>query len=104
MFLKVSLTSYENGPKEVITEQASDENLDIIRGTDQNRLVWHYILVPVSKTAELKSRGNGETIVVTEFGRMIDYRNNRGKTKAASGLGRDPPKILQKWLKKHYRK
>jgi hypothetical protein len=104
MFLKVSLTSYEDGPKEVITEQAINETVHIIRGEDRNRPAWHYILVSVSKTAELKSQGKGGTIDVREFGRMIDYRNNRGETKATSGWGRNPPKILRKWLQEHYRK
>jgi hypothetical protein len=104
MFLKVSLTSYEDGPKDVITEQAINETLYIIRGKDRNRPAWHCILVSVSKAAELKSQGSGGTIDYTDFGRMIYYRNNRGGTEAASGWGRNPPKILRKWLEEHYRK
>jgi hypothetical protein len=104
MFLKVSLTSYEDRPKEVITEQASDETLRCIRGKDRNCPAWHCFLVSVSKAAELKSQGSGGTIDYTDFGRMIYYRNNRGGTEAASGWGRNPPKILRKWLEEHYRK
>ncbi|CAF4289774.1 unnamed protein product [Rotaria sp. Silwood2] len=96
------LTSYEDWPKDIITEQTLDESVFLIRGNDRGRPAWHYILVPIYKCADLNANPAGSNIDVTNFGSFIKYRNNRDEIKQMSGWGTDPPNIIQKWIDTHY--
>lgn len=96
------MSSYDERPVEKVTKQKIDESLYIIRGKDQGRPAWHYILVPVSAVAALKAQKPGETIDITKFGRLIDYRDRKNKVSAASGWGVDPPKMFQLWMEDQY--
>jgi hypothetical protein len=65
--------------------------------------VWHYILICPHRLADFKAQ-SGTNIDITDIGRFIRYRNNRGETKQMSGWGTDPPKMIQKWNAKYYGK
>jgi len=79
-----------------------NERLYIIRGKDQGRPAWHYILVPVNKVADLKAQKPGGTIDVTKFGNIIEYRDKQGKIKPMSGWGTNPPKMIETWIENQY--
>ncbi|CAF1365576.1 unnamed protein product, partial [Rotaria sordida] len=96
------LMSYEDWPKATIIEQKSDEVLFLIRGKDTGRAAWHYIIVSHHNLANLKAKGKGSNIDITDFGRILQYRNNRDQIKPASGWGTNPPRILQNWLDVYY--
>lgn len=102
LFLQKALTSYEERPIEILTKQKINESLYIIRGKDQGRPAWHYILVPVSAVSALKAQKPGETIDITKFGRLIEYRNRKDKVLPTSGWGADPPKLFQLWIEDQY--
>ncbi|CAF4686927.1 unnamed protein product, partial [Rotaria sp. Silwood2] len=85
------LTSYEDWPKAIITEQIFSDTVFIIRGKDGGRPAWHYLMVPVNKLADLKAQQPGTIIDVTKFGRLMKYFNNRDKVMPLSGWGTDPP-------------
>ncbi|CAF4101217.1 unnamed protein product, partial [Rotaria sordida] len=95
------LMSYEDWPKEPIIEQKSNEKLLVIRGKDTGRPTWHYIFVPHHNLANLKAQPKGSIMDVTKFGRISEYRNNRGEVKATSGWGTNPPRILKNWLEEY---
>ncbi len=100
--MQKALSSYEDRPVGIITKQKIDESVFIIRGKDKGLPAWHYIMVPISKAADLKSQKAGITIDVTNFGAVVKYRNKRGETKTASGWGTDPPEMLQIWIGSRY--
>ncbi|CAF4151847.1 unnamed protein product [Rotaria sordida] len=100
--LQSLLMSYEDWPKATIIEQKSDEVLFLIRGKDTGRAAWHYIIFSHHNLANLKAKGKGSNIDITDFGRILQYRNNRDQIKPASGWGTNPPRILQNWLDVYY--
>lgn len=85
-----------------MTKQKIDESLYIIRGKDNGRPAWHYILVCVSAVASLKAQKPGETIDITKFGRQIEYCNRKKSVLPACGWGVDPPKMFQLWIEDQY--
>jgi hypothetical protein len=100
--LQKALTSYEERPVTIITKQRVDESLFIIRGKDQGLPAWHFVLVPISKVVELKAQQPSETIDITKFGRLIEYRDYRNRTLPTSGWGTDPPKMFHLWIEDQY--
>ncbi|CAF3918517.1 unnamed protein product [Rotaria sp. Silwood1] len=88
--------------KQVITKQTCTETLFVIRGKDKGRPAWHYILVPYDKRASLNDQRSGSSIDATKFGRVVEYRDERGKIEPASGWGNDPPEEFQKWIEDQY--
>ncbi|CAF1178387.1 unnamed protein product [Rotaria sordida] len=100
--LQNSLTSYENRPKTIITEQIFGESVYIFRGQHKEIPAWYYVLVPLSKVADAEALKSDKSINVTDFGRVIEYLNNRGNIKQMFGLGIDPPKMFQTWIIEHY--
>ena len=50
----------------------------------------------------LKAQKPGETIDITKFGRLIEYRNRRNSVLPTSGWGVDPPKMFQLWIEDQY--
>jgi hypothetical protein len=102
VFFQESATSSEAKPTAKVTEQTWTESAFIIRGKENNIPAWHYILVPYYKRTPLNSSENGATIDITEFGSVIQYRDDRGRIRPMSGWGTDPPAHIQKWIHKHY--
>ncbi|CAF3719123.1 unnamed protein product [Rotaria sordida] len=100
--LQNSLTSYENRPKTILTEQIFGESVYIFRGQHKEIPAWYYVLVPLSKVADAEALKSDKSINVTDFGRVIEYLNNRGNIKQMFGLGIDPPKMFQTWIIEHY--
>ena len=94
ILLKKAITSYADRPMTIITIQTSSESVFTIRGNDRGRSAWHYILVPINKLAEFKSLRKGDNINVTEYGRIIKYRNKRGEIKEMSGWEAEPPEMF----------
>ena len=41
---------------------------------------------------------------VTQYGRIIKYKDDSGHERACSGWGEEPPKKVTKWVQKHYSK
>ncbi|CAF3774220.1 unnamed protein product [Rotaria sordida] len=100
--LQNSLTSYGNRPKTILTEQIFGESVYIFRGQHKEIPAWYYVLVPLSKVADAEALKSDKSINVTDFGRVIEYLDNRGNTKQMFGLGIDPPKMFQTWIIEHY--
>ncbi|CAF3753260.1 unnamed protein product [Rotaria sordida] len=100
--LQKSLTSYEDRPKAIITEQTFSESAYLIRGKDRRRSAWYYILIPTNKFADLKVLQSDAKIDIPNFGRLIEYLDNRDEIKPMSGWGINPPKIIQTWIAEHY--
>ncbi|CAF3023812.1 unnamed protein product [Rotaria sp. Silwood2] len=96
--LQKLLTSYEDWPKAIITEQTFIDSVYIIRGKDKGRPAWHYLMVPINKVADLKTYPPQITIDINKYGRQVKYLNNRDETKHMSGWGTDPPIIIQTWI------
>lgn len=74
----------------------------IIRGKDQGCPAWHYILVSNDKLGPLKRQAAGETIDITKFGRVIEYRDKNGTVRPASDWGPDPSKEFKDWIEEEY--
>jgi hypothetical protein len=104
MILQKALSSYEDRPKAIITKQSFTEGLYIIRDKDRGSPAWYYILVPADKVVDLKAHMSHATLDITNFGRVIDYRNHRNKVLQACGWGTDPPKMFQTWINEQYGK
>lgn len=96
--------SYEEWPKTVVTKQTFSDSFFLIRGTDNERPIWHYIMVSASNMTALKACKEGSNIDVTDYGRIVQYINNKGEIKDMSGWGSDPPQLIQNWMDKHYSK
>ena len=88
----------------VIDKQLYGETPFLIRGKDKGRPAWHYILVPFEKAAIFRGQKKGADVDVTEYGRIIKYKDDSGHENACSGWGEDPPKKVTKWIWKHYGK
>lgn len=80
-----------------------NEGIYLIRGRNEGRPVWRYILAKAKKSAPLKSLV-GTNIDTNEIGRDIQYRDQLGRVEKACGLGANPPKHLKKWLGDRYGK
>ncbi len=96
------MSSYEDRPEEIIIEPKISDTVILIRGKDNGREAWHYILVPIDKLADCRAQPAGSNIDVTDYGEIMKYRNHQGRTESTSGWGRDPPKMLEIWLHEHY--
>ncbi|CAF1247480.1 unnamed protein product [Rotaria sordida] len=96
------LTGYDDWPKAIITEQMFNEPVYEIRRKEKRIRVWYYMLVPVNKLADLKANRQKSMIDIKNFGRMIEYFNNRDEIKQMSGSAIESPKIFQKWIAEHY--
>lgn len=81
-----------------ITKQLPGDNLFIVRGKDQGRPAWHYILVPYSKVNVVQNLPMHGTIDVKKFGEVIQYNGNQ----YTSDWGENPPEKVKKWLEKRY--
>ncbi len=102
--MQKSLTSYGDRPQAIVTKQKFSESVRIIRDKDRGIPEWHYILVPFYNVVHFKGHPTCPTIDITRFGRVIEYRNNRGEIKSMAGSGTDPPKMIQTWVDEHYGK
>ena len=91
-------------PSEVITLQQCDECIEIIRGKDGERPVWHIILVPLAKDGIFKQKKTETWIQIDDFGRNIRYRDRTGTMRQASGYGYSPAEQLIKWINENYGK
>lgn len=76
----------------------------VFRGVENGRPVWRYVLVPVNKIHDLKARHPGTHMNVLEYGPVIEYIDNGGKTREMFGWGFDPPEIIQTSIEKYYGK
>ena len=85
-----------------IDKQLYSETLFLIRGKDRGRPAWHYILVPLEKAFIVRGQKKGADVDVTEYGRVIKYKDDSGHENACSGWGEHPPKKVTKWICKHY--
>jgi hypothetical protein len=95
--------SYEERPVTAITKQRIDESLLFIRGRDRGTPAWHYILLPISKRAQLIAQPLGALISITAYGRLVEYCDKQGRTKTASGRGTSyAPKMIQTWIWSQY--
>ncbi|CAF4630629.1 unnamed protein product [Rotaria sp. Silwood1] len=83
-------------------EQKLGDSAYIIRGTDREKPAWHYILVPLSKLADIKAQGTGSDINVTDFGCIIAYLDNSGNIQKTSDWGFDPPEMVQALIETNY--
>ncbi|CAF4743106.1 unnamed protein product [Rotaria sp. Silwood1] len=83
-------------------EQKLGDSAYIIRGTDREKPAWHYILVPLSKLADIKAQGTGADINVTDFGCIIAYLDNSGNIQKTSDWGFDPPEMVQALIETNY--
>jgi hypothetical protein len=63
---------------------------------------WHCILVPADKLSAIRAQRAGGNIDVTDFGRILQYRDHQGRTVSTFDWGTDPPKMIQMWLYEHY--
>jgi hypothetical protein len=86
----------------VLTEQKWTDSYFIIRGKDGGIPAWHCILAPHNKCDDLKSQKVGGVINCTEFGCIIEYRDESGQIRSMSGWGTGPPQSLQTWAQEHY--
>ncbi|CAF3348109.1 unnamed protein product [Rotaria socialis] len=96
------LTSYEDYPNLLITEQHFSESAYLVRGYGNETPLWHYILVPASKVADLNAYQMNSKIDIKAFGSVIKYLSHRFEIKTMSGVGLYPPKIFQTWIAEHY--
>ena len=92
----------ERQDRQVVTKQECAESLFLVRGRDSGRPGWHYILVPYDNLARLRSQTRGSTIDVIHFGRILQYRDEGGQIRNASGWGDHPPEELSTWLGNNY--
>lgn len=88
----------------MITLQQYDECIEIIRGKDGERRVWHIILVPLKNDAIFKQKKTETWIQIDDFGRNIRYCDRTGTMRQASGYGDNPPESLLKWINDNYGK
>lgn len=95
-------SSSQGKTKQLITKQTCAESLYIIRGKDKGRSAWHYILVPYDHVASLRGQRSGDTLDITKYGRVIEYRDENGTLQKLSEWGQDPPKETQKWIEAEY--
>jgi hypothetical protein len=95
-------SSTQGKTKQPITKQTCAESTYIIRGKDKGRSAWHYILVPYDQIAYMNGHRIGDTLDITKFGRVIEYRDEQGTLHPLSGWGQDPPEETQKWIEAEY--
>ena len=95
-------SSSQDKTKQLVTKQTCAESIYIIRGKDKGRSAWHYILVPYDQTASLRGQISGDTIDIKKFGRVIEYRDEKGTLQQLSEWGQDPPEETQKWVEAEY--
>jgi hypothetical protein len=88
--LKKQETGYQKVVKKK-TMKALEGKVFLVRGKDNGRAAWHYILVPKDKENELKKQRAGTNIDVADFGKIIK-----------SGWGEDPSDEIRKEIEEEY--
>ena len=73
------------------TKKALEGKVFLIRGKDNGRAAWHYVLVSPEKTKELRNQKSGTNIDVTDFGKII-----------RSGWGENPSDEIVKEIEEEY--
>lgn len=89
---------------ELITKQKCNEHVCLLRHKDTEGETWDYILVPHDKMALVKDFEQGKKVDLNAYIRYIGYRDEHGVLHRASGVGKDPPDHLVKWIGKNYGK
>ncbi len=88
--LKKAETGYEKIIKKK-TKKALEGKVFLIRGKDNGKPAWHYVLVSPEKIQQLKKQKSGTNIDVTDFGKIIK-----------SGWGEDPSDEIVKEIEEEY--
>ncbi len=73
------------------TKKALEGKVFLIRGKDNDRPAWHYVLVSPEKIKELRQQKSGTNIDVTDFGSII-----------RSGWGENPSDEIVKEIEEEY--
>jgi hypothetical protein len=73
------------------TKKALEGKVFLIRGKDNGRAAWHYVLVSPEKIKELRHQKSGTNIDVTDFGKII-----------RSGWGENPSEEIEKEIEEEY--
>ena len=84
----------ETGYQKIVkkkTKKALEGKIFLIRGKDNGRPAWHYILVPPEKAAELRKQKAGCNIDVAKFGKIVE-----------SGWGEDPSQEIMDKIQEEY--
>ena len=89
---------------EVITKQKCHEHVYLLRYKYEERDAWYYLLTPYDKLPLIKKYEKGERVDLNGCYRPIEYRDEHGEIRRASGYGKDPPNQMIDWIKHHYGK
>ncbi len=87
---------------EIVTKQKCNEHMYLLRNKDGEREAWHYLLVLYDKIPIIKDFERGKKVDLRNCYRYIEYRNEQGMVKRASGFGTDPPLRLVEWIQEIY--
>jgi hypothetical protein len=87
---------------EAVTKQKCYEDMYLLRNKDGEREAWHYLLVSYDKISVIKDFERGRKVDLSNCCRYIEYRNEQGVVKRASGFGTDPPVHLVEWVYQNY--
>ena len=86
------------GPNETWRQLLNSDRIYMVRGMDQGRPAWHYVLlVDDEETIRIfKERTQGPnsgkyTVNVNDYGQVLK-----------SGFGQDPPNEVKEWMKENY--
>ena len=88
------LKKAESGYNQVVkkkTKKALQGKIFLIRGKDNNRPAWHYILVPPEHIKQLRQQRAGSNIDVTDYGKIV-----------RSGWGENPSDQIVKEIEEEY--
>jgi len=75
----------------LIVEGIRKNTLFLIRGKDNDKPAWHYVLVDAFKIKELKDKEKGTNMDVTDYGTIVK-----------SGWGTDPPAAIKEEIESKY--
>ncbi len=87
---------------ELVTQQKCDECMYLLHSKDGEREAWHYLLILYDKMLLIREHERGKNVDLKKCYRHIEYRNEKGTVKRASGFGRDPPVHISEWIKQNY--
>lgn len=85
-----------------VTKMRIGESIFLVRGKDNQRPAWHYILVYRNLILNLRALKPQSNINVIDYGRFVRYIDANGSIRQASGWGVDPPKELTDFLDEYY--
>ena len=89
---------------EVVTKQKYHEHVYLLRRKDTKDETWHYVLVPHDQMSLIRDFEQGKKVSLNSCYRDIEYRDEHGVLQRATGLGKDPPDHLVKWINENYGK